>query len=356
MVAATTDEAIAAMVSNAEETHLVRPEVGALEAITRSEVAMQLDSAHRWPRSPSKFLKEAIGLATFSAEIAESCIYSVPRGDKVLTGPSVRLAEICASSWRNLHVGARVIDETHAEIIAQAVAWDLESNLRITIEAARSIIGKAGRYNDDMIRVTGMAAISIALRNAIFRVIPKTYVDAVYKKACAVAVGDAETIKARREEVMQRLLKMGIRQERVFARLGIGGSADITVDHLQTLIGLGTSVRTGEISVDQAFPAAATTGAAPAPDKAATTDPLDQIVSRAKQTPAAAPTAKKIDRDKLFDLLVITEERWIPLRDRVDAWTDTQALAAMTFLMAIQTDISNDGSDTQMPAHLRLDD
>jgi hypothetical protein len=40
---------------------LVRPEVGALEAITRSEVAMQLDSAHRYPRSVTKFiLQEAL--------------------------------------------------------------------------------------------------------------------------------------------------------------------------------------------------------------------------------------------------------------------------------------------------------
>lgn len=252
----TNERAIEAMIAEDDQTGLVRPEVSALEAISRSEVAAQLDAAHRYPRSPTRFLREALSLATFSVDVAEACMYSLPRDGKMLNGPSVRLAEICASAWGNLHVGARVIDTTDREVVAQAVCWDLQTNVRVTIEAQRSILTKTGkRFSDDMIRVTGMAAISIALRNAIFRVIPRSYVQAVYEKARKVAVGDAETLVARRDDVLGRLVKMGVQQERVFARLGVAGATDITLEHLETLIGLGTAIKAGDLPLDEAFPA-----------------------------------------------------------------------------------------------------
>jgi phage RecT family recombinase len=81
---------------------------------------------------------------------------------------------------------------------------------------------------------------------------------------------------------------------------------------------------------------------------------LDQVMSQAAKQ--AAPARMPIERGKLFELLTITDERWLGLRARVESWDDTQALAAMSFLLAIQNDISNDGPDPQMPAHLRLDD
>lgn len=253
----TTTEAIEAMIAQDDNVSVVRPEVGALEAISRSEVAMQLDSAHRWPRSVSKFLRDCISLATTSVEVAESCMYSVPRGGKMITGPSVRLAEMVASSWGNLHVGARVIDAGATELTAQAVAWDLEKNVRVTVEAQRSITGKRGRFDDDMIRVTGMAAISIALRNAVFRVVPRAYVDAVYAKARECAVGDLKTLVARRDEALARYAKLGVTQDRLFARLGIKGVDDYTLEHQELLVGLYTAIRSGEVSIDEAFPALA---------------------------------------------------------------------------------------------------
>lgn len=287
-MAMSTNEAIERLIESDEETSLVRPEVNALEAITRSEVAMQLDSAHRWPRSISRFLQEAKGLATISEEVAESCMYSVPRGGKMITGPSVRLAEMIASSWGNLHVGARVIDVGPGEVTAQAVAWDLQKNVRVTIEAQRSIIDKRGnRFNDDMIRVTGMAAISIALRNAVFRIVPRAYVENVYGHARATAVGDAKTLTARRDAVLARLGKLGATPERVFARLGIAGANDVSLEHLETLIGLGTAVKGGELALDEAFPALAV--ATPAPEGT----PEGKRIKLGKATKSAAAPASQ---------------------------------------------------------------
>lgn len=359
-MAMTTTEAIEAMIGDSEQVSIVRPEVGALEAITRSEVAMQLDSAHRWPRSTTKFLREAISLSTFSVEVAESCMYSVPRGGKMITGPSVRLAEICASSWGNLHVGSRVIDAGEREVTAQAVAWDLQSNVRVTVEAQRSIVGKRGRFDDDMIRVTGMAAISIALRNAIFRIIPRAYVEAVYAKARECAIGDLKTLVARRDEAFARFAKLGVTPDRMLARLEIKGPDDFSLEHLEQLVGMWTAIKGGELSVDDAFPAAAplpipagtpegkrvklpgagkqTKGAAvPAEAKEASPPPA----AKAKAAAPAESALEPVDIDELLDLLALADRDWAHLdgaRELVGAWTEEQRRGARSWAWAVAND------------------
>lgn len=245
-------DALVAMSIDTEVSHV---DVSAVAVLARSETEAQLDAAHKYPRSVGKFLKEAVALATLTQAVAESCIYALPRGGKSITGPSVRLAEIVASAYGNLHVGARTLGAEDKEVISQGVAWDLEKNLRVTVESRRRITGKAGkRYDDDMITMTGNAAASIALRNAIFRVVPGAYVKAIYEKVKLVAVGDAKTLGAKRAELVDRLGKMGITPDRVLARVDRPTVEDIGLEDVETLIGLGTAVKNGDASIDDAFP------------------------------------------------------------------------------------------------------
>jgi hypothetical protein len=249
------------------ETEIQRIDSKTIAVINRSEVEAQLDAAHKYRRSVKSFLSEATTLATLNRDVAESCIYSIPRDGKVIAGPSVRLAEICASAYGNLHIGARIVDIEEKEIVAQGVAWDLEKNLRVTVENRRRITSKSGRrYNDDMITTTGNAAASIALRNAIFRVVPRTYVNAIYAKVREVAVGDAKTLDARRTEVLVRLEKIGVPRDRVFAKLDKRAVDDIGLEDLEVLIGLGTAIKNGEAQIDDLFPAVRPAPAAPEED------------------------------------------------------------------------------------------
>lgn len=225
-------------------------------AITRSEVGMQLDAAHKYPRSIKRFMSNSITLATINVPTAMSCMYALPRGGRSITGPSVRLAEIMASAYGNLHAAARIVDIGEKQVTAQGVAWDLETNLRIAVEINRRITKKNGeRFDDDMINVTCAAACSIALRNAIFRVVPRAFVDQVYEKCRKVAVGDAKTLVQRRDEVLQRLALVGADQARVLNALQLKGVEDITLTHLETLIGYGTAIKGGDKTVDELFPA-----------------------------------------------------------------------------------------------------
>lgn len=237
------------------DTEMERVDVKAVAVLNRSEIESQLDAAHKYRRQISRFMKEAMSLATISRDVAESCIYALPRGGKTIAGPSVRLAEICASAYGNLHFGSRVIDVEEKEVVSQGVAWDLEKNVRVTVEARRRITKSNGkRYDDDMITVTGAAAGSIALRNAIFRVIPRAYVDTIYAKVREVAVGNAQTLVQRRGELVARLQKIGVPIERIPARVGRLTVDDITIEDIEILIGLGTTIKNGERTIDEAFP------------------------------------------------------------------------------------------------------
>lgn len=235
-----------------------RVEISAVGAITKSEVEAQMDCAHRYPRSVGKFLREATTLATMTEEIAQSCLYSVPRDGKQITGPSVRLAEIVASAYGNLHFGARIVEEGERDITAQGICWDIQKNVRVTVETKRRITTRQGkRYGDDMIILTGNAAASIALRNAIFRVIPRSYVMMVYDQARQVAVGDAKTLDTKRAAVLGRFAALGVTRDRVLGQLGKASVEDIGLEDLEALIGMGTAIKNGERRIEEVFPVAA---------------------------------------------------------------------------------------------------
>lgn len=263
----------------------VRAEHVSALAVSRGEIEMQLDAAHKYPRSVRKFLAEAVTLATLDEETAASCMYSFARGGRNITGPSIRCAEICVSAWGNAHVGARINGIDDGNIVAQGAAWDLEKNLRINVEVRRRITGRDGKpFNEDMITVTGNAAASIALRNAIFRIIPRAYVARVYDAARKAAVGDASTLVDRRAKIMERLQKMGAATDRVLAALGKPSVDDVNVDDLEVLVGYGTAIKNGERKLDEVFPPPPRPAAEPAAEEQG-----KRMALKSKSTPPREP-------------------------------------------------------------------
>lgn len=222
--------------------------------ISRSEIDMQVATAHKFPRSIKRFRQEALQMVTLNESVAESCIYALPRSGKTIEGPSARFAEVIASAWGNCRAGARVVSDQGEFITAQGVFHDLERNVAITYEVQRRITDARGRrYNADMIGVTGNAASSIALRNAILKGVPKAFWDDMYQAARAVVMGDFSTLANRRADALKALVAFGVTQEQVFAKLGVEGSADITLDHLVILRGLITAIKEGDTTPELAF-------------------------------------------------------------------------------------------------------
>jgi hypothetical protein len=227
----------------------------AIESITRSEIDIQIATAHRFPRSIVRFKEEVLSMATIDAETAESCFYVIPRAGKSIEGPSIRLMEIAASAWGNIRYGSRVVGEDNEFITSQGIAHDLEKNVSITIEVKRRITDSKGkRYGADMIGVTSMAGSAIARRNALLGVIPRAFINPIYDEVKKVAVGTQMTLNQKRENAIAFFGKMGITPDRIFERLEVEGKEDITLAHLETLIGLKTAIKDNEISIDLAFP------------------------------------------------------------------------------------------------------
>ena len=226
--------------------------------LASGELDQQIATARKYPRSVTTFIRQATELATMSPEIAASCIYALPRREngvaKNVEGPSARFAEIVASSWGNLRAIGRVGDHDGQFITARGEAWDVEKNVAIAYEVRRRITDSRGRtYTADMIGVTGNAAASIALRNAILKAIPTTFWRPIYNACRKVIAGDQQTFGKRRDAALHEFAIMGVTEERILLTLGLKGRADITGDHLVQLAGLLTSLREGDTTIDEAF-------------------------------------------------------------------------------------------------------
>jgi len=233
-------------------------------AISKAELDQAITTARAYPRSVKSFLNECMQLATLNEQIADECIYALPRREKDratnkwivknIEGPSTRLAEIVVHSWGNARTGARIVDEGRDFVTAQGVFHDLEKNVHITMEVRRRITTKNGdRFNADMIGVTGNAACSIAMRNAVFRGVPKALWLPIYQAADKVCRGDSKTLANRRADALAVLQKFGATQEMVLAYLGVKGIEDITLDHLVTLTGVKNAIKDGTTTVEEAF-------------------------------------------------------------------------------------------------------
>jgi hypothetical protein len=249
-------------------------EIVAPAALYRQEKAVidqQIATAKAFPRSIKRATENAIAIVTMDRETAETCNYSLPRGKKPISGPSVHLAKILAQQWGNMRIEARVIDTDATHVHSEAICWDLETNLAIKVTVKRSIMqhmyeeqggksvksGKMVRMNEDMITVTGNAANSISLRNAVFAVIPT----AVWKKAYNAAKGmitgdisDKNKLIARRKQVIDGFKETyGVSEREVLAAIGKAAIDHIDGDDLVVLIGIAQSIKDGDTTVEMAF-------------------------------------------------------------------------------------------------------
>jgi hypothetical protein len=96
------------------------------------EVLGAIFAAKRFPRDEYRAFN-AIIKACQRMSLAESATYLYPRGGTDVTGPSIRLAEVLAASWGNIDYGIRELEQHDGYSEMQAYAWDLETNVRRTI-------------------------------------------------------------------------------------------------------------------------------------------------------------------------------------------------------------------------------
>lgn len=221
---------------------------------TRAVIDSQIATAKQYPRSIRKFLDDATTMATLTPEIAKSCIYALPRDGKVITGKSVRLAEIVASTYRNVRTMTSIKSEGDRFLVAEAVCIDLENNVGSSTEVRRRITNREGkRFSDDMINTTANAALSIAYRNAVFDVIPGPLVDQVYQAARECAAGNIETIDQNRAAWREWARSKKLKDKEVLDALGVRGWEEVGLEQLEVLAGFQNAIKLGEATIESIF-------------------------------------------------------------------------------------------------------
>jgi hypothetical protein len=245
------------MTELAEITTEIDPASLAL-ATARAEIDSQIATAKAFPRNVKKSFDKCLAQATFSPSVAQKCVYRLPRGGQTIEGPSVHLAEIVANAWGNVRFGARVVEEGATSIVVQGFAHDLESNTSFSSEVRVRITNKQGqRYNDDMITMAANAGQSKALRNAIFRVVPRVFIDEIVEKCKATIEKDGPSLS----EQWGRAVKYGADQwglqpAQILELVDKQTVSELTYDDLLTIRSVYEELKSDKEKFAEYFPAA----------------------------------------------------------------------------------------------------
>lgn len=256
-----------------------------LGQLERAHIDSQVATAHAYPRSVANFKRRALEMVTLDEETAESCIYSRPVGKKknpqtgeweqsFAEGNSVRMAEIVAACYGNIRVSCRIVEQTERFVKCEGLAHDLESNYAAKSEVVEVTVTASGDpYSERMRAVVAKACLSKARRDALFQVVPKALCKSISDAAKKIAIGDETTLENRRKRIGEWLKTISIDDARLFATLNVNGWSEIGLKEIETLTGLKTSLKEGDVTRDEAFPPILKKGVAgqPAGETVATT-------------------------------------------------------------------------------------
>ncbi len=248
------------MENSKEQKEEIRTESYSLESIEateRASIDSMVATAKRYPRNLKRCVENSIFVVTQSVESAKTCSYALPRGNKQIVGASVHLARILGQNFQNLRVESKITDITPTQVVSQSTCLDLENNYGVRIEVRRSIVGKEGRFNDDMITVTGNACNAISYRNAVLAVIPKPIIDAVYQAAQNTITGDIsdeQKLITRRKDLLEQFkTEYGASEAEILKLVGKGAIEGIKRDEIVFLIGIKQAIKDGDTSADSVF-------------------------------------------------------------------------------------------------------
>lgn len=261
-------------------------------SLARAEVDQQILTAHAFPRKLRVVVDDMASMATLNPDIAEECIYSLPRGGKQIRGPSIRFAEIVANAWGNCRDAARVtyVDRVERYVEAEGVFHDLQTN-RATTSRVKRIIEmkkKTKAIDNDMVQLAGAAAMSIARRNAILGGVPKPVWGQALAEVEAVIRGDIKTLGERRDKAIEWFTKTGIPLDKVLKALAAPSIEEVSLDDLVTMTGWRTALKQGDATIEDLFP-----DEKPPSERRTLDQRLEALAGAGDKDAAVSPTAEQ---------------------------------------------------------------
>jgi len=157
--------------------------------------------------------------------LAEAASYSYPKGGTMVTGPTIRLAEVLAQNWGNMEFGIKELSQDKGNSEVQAFAWDLETNVRqsktFVVPHKMKARGSFKALNDPREIYEHVANMGARrLRACILGIIPGDIVDAAVIKCEETLVkGEGKPIEDRVRDMLERFKEIEISQELIEKRL-----------------------------------------------------------------------------------------------------------------------------------------
>lgn len=97
------------------------------KAVAEVQAALLIARAH--PRDPIRAM-DRILQDCMRPSLADEATYKYKRGDTIITGASIRLAETIAKRWGNMEAGIKELSRANGVSECMAYAWDYETNYR----------------------------------------------------------------------------------------------------------------------------------------------------------------------------------------------------------------------------------
>lgn len=170
------------------------------------EVQAAVFMAKRFPRNENTALSR-ITQSCQRLGLASKAVYTYPRGNQNVTGPSIRLAEAIAQAWGNIQCGVVELEQRPGESTCMSYCWDIETNTRdcrvFTVPHIRQTKNGAQTLTDPRDIYEQVANQGARRKRAcILAVIPKDVVD------YAVEVCQKTLSTAYKEPLIDRLRNM----------------------------------------------------------------------------------------------------------------------------------------------------
>lgn len=289
----------------------------ALEAKERATIEARWIMAMRRPRNMDD-VRQALIKECKRPGFADAAVYEVPRGEKKITGLSIRFAEVAARCMGNMGMEVVTIHDDDQTRLVRVTVTDFETNLpwskdisiRKTVE--RKFLKKGQtplgeRINsygdrvfiveatDDDVNTKEAAQVSKALRTLILRCVPGHLQDEAFKLCNAVyADKAAKDPDSERVNVLDAFAQIGVLPSELAQLLG-HTTERMSPAELAQLRKWYTAINSGEASIAdllaQAAPAPA--ASAPAAPQATNATPAQQPAASAPAQPQRTPGARR---------------------------------------------------------------
>jgi hypothetical protein len=225
------------------------------------EVQAAMVVAKRFPRDENAAFGR-IMKACHRPGLAEAALYAFPRGSKVVSGASIRLAEAMAQAWGNLDFGIIEIeqDSKKKESVVMSYAWDLETNTRQTKIFTVPHIRYSKEYGNKVLTDPRDIYEGVAnqgarrLRACILGIIPGDVQDAAIAECEKTMSGQTNQPLSDRVRIMAVSFgELGVTQAMIERKLGHALS-EMTEAELLTMRKVFSTVRDNMAAVSDFFP------------------------------------------------------------------------------------------------------